>query len=70
MYFFFFSVLFFYKQVKYRQPDAFKNIFIYPGDFHLMKNMMIVLWGLLKGSGIEDVLENIYKGATLSSILE
>ncbi|CAF3938297.1 unnamed protein product [Rotaria sp. Silwood1] len=57
-------------KVKYRQPDVFKNIFIYPGDFHLMKNMMVVLWNLLKGSGIEDVFENIYKDATLSSVFE
>ncbi|CAF4394933.1 unnamed protein product [Rotaria socialis] len=55
--------------VKYRQPDVFKNMFICPGDFHLMKNMMIVVWDLLKGSGIEDVLKSIYKNATFSSIL-
>ncbi|CAF3953138.1 unnamed protein product, partial [Rotaria sp. Silwood1] len=56
--------------VKYHQSDLFKNIFIYPGDFHLHKNMMIVIWDVLQGSGIEDILENIYKGATLKSILK
>jgi hypothetical protein len=56
--------------VKHHQPDMFKNVFVYVGDFHLMKNMMVVMWGVLQGSGIEDILENIYKGATLRSIFE
>jgi hypothetical protein len=35
-----------------------------------MKNMMIVIWSILKGTGIEDVVETIYKGATLRGIFE
>ncbi|CAF3933472.1 unnamed protein product [Rotaria sp. Silwood2] len=53
---------------KYYQPDLLKNVFIYPGDFHLMKNMMVVIWSILEGSGIEQVFENIYKAAALRSI--
>ncbi|CAF1624401.1 unnamed protein product, partial [Adineta ricciae] len=57
-------------KVKRRNPDLFRNIFVYAGDFHLMKNMMVVIWSIRKGSGIEDVLELIYKGATLRAIFE
>ncbi|CAF3952846.1 unnamed protein product [Rotaria sp. Silwood1] len=50
-------------------PTDFEYVFIYPGDFHLMKNTMIVIWQILECSGIEDILNIIYKGATLKSIL-
>ena len=56
--------------MKHHEPNIFDNVFIYVGDFHLMKNMMVVIWSILEGSGIEDILENIYKSATLRSILE
>ncbi|CAF4187652.1 unnamed protein product, partial [Didymodactylos carnosus] len=46
----------------------FEDITIYAGDFHLMKNFQIVIWDVLTGSGIEDVLGCIYKGASLKSI--
>ncbi|CAF4288541.1 unnamed protein product [Rotaria sp. Silwood2] len=49
-------------------PTRVNNIFIYPGDFHLMKTTMIAMWQILEGSGIEDILSFIYKGATLKSI--
>ncbi len=56
--------------MKRQKPDLFLDIFVYAGDFHLMKNMMIVIWSILKGSGIEDIFETRYKGATLRSIFE
>ncbi len=56
--------------MKNHEPDMFKDIFIYPGDFHLIKNMMVVVWNVLDGTGIEDILESIYKGATLRSIFQ
>jgi hypothetical protein len=34
-----------------------------------MKNTMIVIWQILDGSGIDDVFNITYKGATLRSIL-
>ena len=43
---------------------------MYPGDFHLMKTTMIVIWQILDGSDVEDILNVIYKGATLKSILK
>ncbi|CAF2191690.1 unnamed protein product [Rotaria magnacalcarata] len=50
-------------------PNEFDGMFIYPGDFHLIKTTMIVIWQVLDGSGIEDILNFVYKGATLRSIL-
>ncbi|CAF1502366.1 unnamed protein product [Adineta steineri] len=50
-------------------PDEYASVFLYPGDFHLMKTTMIVIWQILDGSGIDDVLNITYKGATLRSIL-
>ncbi|CAF1212257.1 unnamed protein product [Rotaria sordida] len=46
-----------------------KSIFCYPGDFHIMKNYMIVIWDVLNGSGIEDVLGCIYKAAAHRAIM-
>lgn len=34
-----------------------------------MKNYMIIIWDVLDGSGIEDVLEFIYKGAAHRSVM-
>jgi hypothetical protein len=56
--------------VKRQKPDLFKQVFVYVGDFHLMKNMMVVIWSVVQGSGIEDILGTIYKGATLRSIFQ
>ena len=61
---------FLYELLTHHQFNVFGSIFIYPGDFHIIKNMMIVLWDLLNGPGIEDVFENIDKTAASSSILE
>ncbi|CAF3786549.1 unnamed protein product [Rotaria magnacalcarata] len=33
-------------------PNEFDGMFIYPGDFHLIKTTMIVIWQVLDGSGI------------------
>ncbi|CAF3305789.1 unnamed protein product [Rotaria sp. Silwood2] len=57
-------------KVKRYEPEKWNKIFVYPGDFHLMKNMMVVIWEVLQGSGIEGLLEKIYKGASLRSILK
>jgi hypothetical protein len=35
-----------------------------------MKNTMVVIWDILEGSGIEEVLESIYKGASLRAVLK
>jgi hypothetical protein len=35
-----------------------------------MKNTMIVIWDVLEGSGIEEVLGLIYKGASLRAVLK
>lgn len=48
----------------------FKKVFIYAGDFHLMKNTMIMIWGVLDGSGVEEIIGLIYKGASLRSVLK
>ncbi|CAF1288798.1 unnamed protein product, partial [Didymodactylos carnosus] len=41
------------KYAKQNNPIDYQLITIYPGDFHLMKNLMIVIWDVLDGSGIE-----------------
>lgn len=56
--------------MKRRNPDDFQQITIYAGDFHLMKNTMNVIWDVMEGSGIEDILGLLYKGASLKSILK
>jgi hypothetical protein len=38
-------------------------MFIYAGDFHIMKNYMIIIWDVLNGSGVEDIFACIYKAA-------
>jgi hypothetical protein len=48
----------------------FEKVFIYAGDFHLMKNTMIMIWGVLDGSGVEEIIGLIYKGASLRSVLK
>jgi hypothetical protein len=55
--------------VKRRNSYEYDKIFIYPGDFHFVKNTMILIWDVLDGSGIDSVLERLYKGATLRAIL-
>ncbi|CAF3163412.1 unnamed protein product [Rotaria sp. Silwood2] len=35
-------------------PNEFDGVFIYPGDFHLMKTTMIVIWQVLDGSELSD----------------
>jgi hypothetical protein len=57
-------------QVKRRRPDCFRHVTIYAGDFHLMKNTMIVIWDVLEGSGVEEVLGLIYKGASLRAVFK
>ncbi|CAF1309847.1 unnamed protein product, partial [Didymodactylos carnosus] len=47
----------------------FENVLIYPGEFHIMKNMMILVWDVLQGTGIEDIIGELYKAAALRSIL-
>jgi hypothetical protein len=44
-------------------------VFLYAGDFHIMKKYMVVIWDVLNGSGVEDVLGCIYKAAAHRSIL-
>ncbi|CAF1392249.1 unnamed protein product, partial [Didymodactylos carnosus] len=56
-------------KAKRQNPLEFQNIMIYAGDFHVMKNYMVVVWDVLNGSGVDDVLGAIFKGATLRSIL-
>ncbi|CAF0968968.1 unnamed protein product [Didymodactylos carnosus] len=46
-----------------------KSIFVYPDDFHTMKNFMIVIWDVLNGSGIEDAFGLIYKAAAHRAML-
>ncbi|CAF1553809.1 unnamed protein product, partial [Didymodactylos carnosus] len=57
-----------FEEVKQTNPFDFRGITIYAGDFHVMKNYMIVVWDVLDGSGIEDILGYFYKGASLRSI--
>ena len=44
-------------------------VFVYAGDLHILKNYMIVVWDVLNGSGIEDILERIYKGAAHRAVM-
>ncbi|CAF1012305.1 unnamed protein product [Didymodactylos carnosus] len=53
----------------YNGKDPFSNLFVMPGDFHIMKNYMILIWLVLDGIGIDDLFGHIYHGATLRSIL-
>ncbi|CAF1479999.1 unnamed protein product, partial [Didymodactylos carnosus] len=57
-------------KVKDQQPKEFQDVFILAGDFHALKTYMIMVWKVLAGSGIHELLGNIYQGATLRSILE
>ena len=54
---------FFLQQAKRVNDNDNSMIFIYAGDFHIMKNYLIVIWDVLNGSGVEDILGCIYKGA-------
>ena len=56
-------------KVKRNNPSQYDKTFIYPGDFHFAKNTMILIWDILDGSGIDSVLEQLYRGATLRAIL-
>ncbi|CAF1570301.1 unnamed protein product [Didymodactylos carnosus] len=56
-------------QVKYEHATDFERILIYPGEFHLMKCYMSVIWDVLDQSGIDDRLGYVYKGAALRAIL-
>ncbi|CAF4252684.1 unnamed protein product, partial [Rotaria sp. Silwood2] len=47
----------------------FEGIFLYPGDFHMMKCAMVVIWDILQGSGIDDLIGELYKGATYRAVL-
>ena len=44
-------------------------IFVCAGDFHILKNYMIVVWDVLNGSAVEDILECIYKGAAHRAVI-
>jgi hypothetical protein len=46
-----------------------KSIFLYAGDFHVMKNFMVVIWDVLDGSGLDDILGCIYKAAAHRAVL-
>ena len=35
-----------------------------------MKNLMVVIWDVLEESGIEEVIGQLYKGASLRAILK
>ncbi|CAF4815992.1 unnamed protein product [Rotaria sp. Silwood1] len=56
-------------EVKENNKLLFNRVLPYPGEFHLMKNYMIVVWGILEGSGIDTALGELYKGASLRSIM-
>jgi hypothetical protein len=47
----------------------FEGIFLYPGDFHMMKCAMIVIWDMLEESGIDTLIGELYKGATHRAVL-
>jgi hypothetical protein len=47
----------------------FEGILLYPGDFHMMKCAMIVIWGILEDSGIDTLIGQLYKGATHRAVL-
>ncbi|CAF4496881.1 unnamed protein product, partial [Didymodactylos carnosus] len=49
--------------------NPFQDIFLMPGDFHIMKNYMILIWLVLDGIGMDDLFGYIYHGATLRAIL-
>ena len=38
------------------QPERFKNIIIYLGDFHYMKEIFAAMGKLITGSGIEEII--------------
>ncbi|CAM4964899.1 unnamed protein product [Rotaria socialis] len=56
-------------EVKDEEWLNFQNIFLYPGDFHMMKCGMTVIWGLLEESGIDILIGELYKGATHRAVL-
>jgi hypothetical protein len=62
-------IVFFIIKVKDDNKLLFDKILPYPGEFHIMKNYMIVVWDILEGSGIDTALGELYKGASLRSIM-
>ncbi|CAF1468756.1 unnamed protein product, partial [Rotaria sordida] len=56
-------------KVKDEDSSNFEGIFLYPGDFHMMKCAMIVIWGVLEESGIDNLMGLLYKGATHRAVL-
>jgi hypothetical protein len=43
------------------------GIFLYPGDFHMMKCAMTVTWNIFEGPGIDDLVGKLYKDAIYTS---
>ncbi|CAF2862598.1 unnamed protein product [Rotaria sp. Silwood2] len=56
-------------EVKQNNKLLFNKVLPYPGEFRLMKNYMIAVWDILEGSGIDTALGELYKGASLRSIM-
>ncbi|CAF4865364.1 unnamed protein product [Rotaria sp. Silwood1] len=56
-------------EVKDEDSTNFEGIFLYPGDFHMMKCAMIVIWGVLEESGIDNLMGLLYKDATHRAVL-
>ncbi len=38
------------------------GIFLYPGDFHMMKCSITVIWDIFEGLRIDDLAGELYKG--------
>ncbi|CAF3090354.1 unnamed protein product, partial [Rotaria sp. Silwood2] len=56
-------------EVKDEDSSNFDGIFLYPGDFHMMKCAMKVIWEVLEESGIDNLMGLLYKGATHRAVL-
>ncbi|CAF1557992.1 unnamed protein product, partial [Didymodactylos carnosus] len=54
--------------VKIKDKHRFDNIYLMAGDFHALKNYMAMIWTILDGSGVHQLIGCIFQGATLRSV--
>ncbi|CAF4510634.1 unnamed protein product, partial [Didymodactylos carnosus] len=56
-------------KVKDQNPLEFEGVILLGGDFHALMNYMRMVWSVLDGSGIHELLNYLYQGATLKSVV-
>ncbi|CAF1485822.1 unnamed protein product, partial [Didymodactylos carnosus] len=56
-------------KVKDQNPLEFEAVILLGGDFHALMNYMRMVWSVLDDSGIHELLNYLYQGATLKSVI-